>query len=274
MRGDTKQARSGAPTGQDRIAGFARQSRHLDERTRVRVRLTDQALAAVSLARAVASSDQVTAAMLLVGLAAEPDGRAGRLLRDRASAAAVLTERAGAIPSSSLDDVLRHAVDAARKRPIATGDLLRAVVEVGGTDVQDLLDHAGYDIAALMAPAGASDAETFAWGSDTELDAEAAVVVSQVRALDGGAVDLVLAVAETATGERLHLDAEQLRARRALGLRSTPVAGAGAWDAGLQAVVQAAALIRRGDQTTAMDLLIAASVAGGEGPRFMLEEAE
>ena len=240
----------------------------------VRVRLTDQALAAVTLARAVVAGGPVTAPALLAGLAAEPDGRAGRALRERASAAAALGERAGAVPGASLDDVLRRAATVAGARPIATDDLLGAALEHGGPDLVDLLTTVGYDPAQLVAP-GDAGSETYGLGTDDDLEPTAALAAAQVRARGAGAVELLIRLAELTHG--LLADADVLRERRATALRSTPTPDAdepAQWDTGLDSVVTAAGIIRAGATTTPSDLVRAALLVGGEGPRALLEEDE
>ncbi len=120
------------------------------ERQPRRVRLTDQALVAVTVARQLPGSGRATVAQLLAGLAIEPDGVAGGFLAQPPSAAATLVERAGA--ASPRLPSLEAAVGWAQPvpgTPVWTVDLLRAAAEIGRGDLDDLLQAAGYDAAAL-----------------------------------------------------------------------------------------------------------------------------
>lgn len=246
------------------------------------MRLTDQALVAVALARdaAAASGRWATVADLLAGLAAEPEGRAGRRLRARATAAAALAERAGSAPAPALDAVLRDAADKAAPRPAGTGDLLDAALTVGGPDVADLLVAAGYD--RDLDPAGVApwdpDAETYGLAvmDDPGMSRCAARIVAQVRAGAGGAVAVILAVAAApdADGAALLEDPDRLALALSRLRERHPAAGTPGWDAGLDAVVTAAARLRGDKRTTTADLVRAAVVAGGSGPVAVLEEAQ
>jgi len=114
------------------------------------VRLTDQALVAVAVARQLAAGSSPTVAHLVAGLAIEPDGVAGGFLAEPASAAAALVERAGT--ASPHLPTLQAAVGWAQPAPgtpLWTVDLLAAALEIGRDDADDLLHAAGYDTAAL-----------------------------------------------------------------------------------------------------------------------------
>jgi hypothetical protein len=256
--------------------------------------LTDQALVAVALARRVADArgGTPTVADLLAGLAAEPDGRAGHQLRAHGSAAAELTTRTVAPPPNlaPLDAALVRAAGAAAPRPAATRDLLTAAVAAGGDELRDLLESVGYDVDALTRARGDAVPELTgewgsAWGPHSEtygyaadaspaLTTAAARAVAQVRALAGGAVDLVLALASAPDNDDEALDPQLLGLVLArLHDEGAPHAAGAAWDHGLDAVVEAARRWRRDGIISAADLLAAATLAGGTGPRRLLEEA-
>lgn len=260
---------------------------------RRRVRLTDQALVAVVAARRFANERDrtATAGELLVGLASEPDGRAGQLLRAHANAVPRLAERVKHPRSElpRLDAVVAAAADLASPRPPGTADLLAAVLEVGGTQAVELLDSCGYEARSLYRRATAEDPTTGGGLSsetlglrpeadpDPGLTPAAAVAVARVRAAAGGAVDLVLAVAESGSSEAgalLPCGVEDLAAQLAeLRKQGRPEAAGPAWDGGLDAVVAAARAWHGGGRATAADLLRGAVVAGGTGPSTLLEEA-
>lgn len=237
-------------------------------------RLTDQAAVAVALTRATAPGDP-TIAHLLVGLATEPEGRAGRRLRERATAVALLTQRAGRCPAPPLEAALSHAVREAGQRAVSTVDLLDAAVRSGGADLTDLLEHVGYHrdldgwLLGGVAHTWFDNAETLGWspGGDADLDAVASRVAAQVRAVGGGAVEVLIAAA-AAPELSDALDPETL-AGTAERLDRTPT-----WDAGLDSVISSAVLLADTPPASLRDLLRAALIAGGDGPRRVLEAAE
>lgn len=124
------------------------------EPARRRVRLTDQALVAVTAARHAATADQrePTALDLLVALATA-EGAASTRLGDRMAGMTRLVERArhGSPRLVTVDDVLRWAAGAVTGRPVSTDDLLGATLELGGSELADTLDAAGVPPAALAA---------------------------------------------------------------------------------------------------------------------------
>ena len=238
-------------------------------------RLTDQAAVALAIARTVAQPDQPTVAHLLIGLATEPEGRAGRRLRERATAAALL-QRGGAAPSPGVDEVLAAAAAAAATRAATTVDLLDAAITVGGPEVEDLLEAAGYqrDLDGWLAgdplDRWFEDAETYGLQprGDEQFDAAAARVVAQVRAVNGGAVEvLVAAAAAPDAGVPVGDPADLASASARLRGRGS------SWDHGLLAVTEAARTLRDDDPVRVRDLIRAALVAGGDGPRLVLEFA-
>lgn len=236
-------------------------------------RLTDQAAVAVAVARATAPGDP-TVGHLLIGLATESEGRAGRRLRERATAVARLIECAGQCPAPPLDITLSHAATRAEQRAISTVDLLDAAVQVGGEDVSDLLDHCGYqrDLDGWLTAgvdAWFDDAETLGWSpaGDEALDPVAARVAAQVRAVGGGAVEVLIAAA--AAPELADTPDPLALAWTADRLERTPT-----WDAGLDSVVAAAVVLADHPPATVRDLLRAALLAGGDGPQRVLEAAE
>jgi len=241
----------------------------------VGVRLTDQAAVAVAFARAEAAPAPPTVAHLLVGLATEPEGRAGRRLRERATAAAALRERAGAAPAPALDVAVRSAAERAGRRAASTVDLLDAAVAAGGDDVLDLLDAVGYhrdlDGWLLGDPDDDwfEDPETYGFDprGDVELQPAAARIVAQVRAVDGGAVDVLIAAAAAPDGEQplAGIDPATLAAAAR---RLTPQGRD--WDRGLETVIVAARTLSEGAPPGLVDLVRAAVVAGGDAPRAVL----
>lgn len=244
-----------------------------------RVRLTDQALVAVTAARqsGEAHGRHPTVADLLVGLAAEPDGQAGTLLRAHTTSAARLLEHAPAAASDlpPVEAVLARSASREAPRAVPTRALLAGLLEAGGTAVVALLATCGYDPGELYRAAvrePALDGETFGLGSDPDLSADAATAVARVRAAAGGAVALVVAIAATPDGGGLlALDDGELSAVRA-SLRAAEDASGTAWDRGLDVVLDTARAWRE-PPLHARDLLRAAVSAGGEGPRRLVEES-
>lgn len=243
------------------------------------VRLTDQALVAVGLARALSAERPVTVAHLLAGLAAEPDGAAGRRLRERGSAAAVLAERARTAPAPALDTGLGAAAGLAGGRPVGTVHLLDAAVGVGGEDVADLLVSAGYarDLDGWQQPdpleiAWLDEGETFGWHPEPPgpLDADAALLAARVRAVAGGAVEVLLVASVLPQSPLGDLEDTALAMARDQVTRESPDLDA----AGLDVVLDAAATLRGGDRVRVRDIVAASLVAGGALPRRILERAE
>lgn len=237
-------------------------------------RLTDQAAVAVAVARATAGRSS-TVGHLLIGLATEPEGRAGRRLRERATAVALLIDRAGRCPAPPLATALDAAAQQADRRAVSTVDLLDAAVRTGGVDLMDLLEQVGYHrdldgwLLGDVEQTWFDDAETLGWApaGDATLDPVASRVAAQVRAVGGGAVHvLIAAAAAPELGDTL--DPESL-AGAAERLDRTPT-----WDAGLDAVVATAPLLAEQPPASLRDLVRAALVAGGDGPRTVLQAAE
>lgn len=260
----------------------------------MRVRLTDQALVAVTLARqhAAAGGRAPQVADLLVGLATEPDGTAGRVLAAHASAASALATRSGAAPPRlpALDVAVGWAAGEVGERPVGTVDLLLAALEVGADDLTDLLERCGLPAGALATvrpPAAAplrdaaeGDALAETYGLDpagAEAEPAAARAVARTRAVGGGALTLLAALAvEAATHpEAVPLDPGELATRFAAlpgaERRTVGPPADGDWDAGVEAVVEAAGRIRRpGRPLRPLDLLRSAALAGGRGAAHLL----
>lgn len=259
------------------------------------MRLTDQALLAVTLGRAgAAREDHTSVADLVVGLAAEPEGRAGLLLRRQANAATALAVRAAA--ASPRLPVWRVAVGWAHRdvaaRPLSTTDLLDAAVEVGGSDLADLLEACGYDLAELAAPTpealSLADAvelgalsETYGYDpAATDATPPAGRAVSRSRAVGGGALALVAALAQETSARTagVGIDGETLLDRlRSLGAAGACAAGQrlspadpAAWDRGLDPVLDTARTIVGRAPIHPAALLHAAAVVGGRGPARVL----
>ena len=247
----------------------------------MRGRLTDQAAVAVALARSVAGAGEPTVAHLLVGLTTEPEGRAGRRLRERASAAAALIERAPATPAPPLNEALQRAVARAGSRAATTVDLLDATTAGGGSDIEDLLVDAGYhrDLDGWLASDPDEDwfedAETYGLdpGGDVLLDRAAARVVAQVRAVGGGAVEVLIAATAAPDADVAGPDPRDLAAVARRLNASRTAAQQVRWDSGLDAVLTAAQTLHEGAAVTVRDLMRAALVAGGDGPRLIMELA-
>lgn len=246
------------------------------ERQPVPATLTDQAVVAIAVARATAAAAgrDPTVADLLLGLAAEPDGVAGRLLRRRESALAALGDRPLPPRLAPLAVARDWAVADARPRPAWTRDLLSAAVEAGGAELADLLAAVGVDRAEVTPWAGLGGNETVGLqapgAGPPGLTLAASRVVARVRARAGGALDLVIALAEDPAAPPGLPDPETLAAVRA-GLERGGTDGR--WDAGLDAVLDAARRWRGGQDVDTADLVAAATVAGGEGPGRLLDEA-
>jgi hypothetical protein len=261
--------------------------------SRARVVLTDQALVAVTLARRHAGSGRATVAHLVVGLASEPEGAAARLLRPHDAAAARLADRLGSAPPRlpSVEVALGWAAGAVRGRPLWTTDLLAAALEVGAADLADLLAACSLELAdlpeaspdgltphALLDRAGAL-AETHGYDpADATFTPPAARSVARARALGGGAVALVVALAaeHAVAPDAVPLDPDELAVR----LRATRrpdvlwLPAPDERDRGLDAVVDAACRIRAaGRRVTPLDLLRAALLAGGRRPAALLAPA-
>jgi hypothetical protein len=229
--------------------------------TRSRIRLTDQALVAVKLAR-VEGGERASAVDLLRGLAAEPDGAAGQLLRDRASAVAALVDLSQPPALVGLDVVLLDASAAAAPRPVATLDLLYAALDAGGDALERLLTATGWEPADLRALPPGPAGETLGLGADPRISPLAATAVARTRAAGGGAVELLYELAEGPDVE-LSLDLPDARPE------ADPEA-----DAGLEAVLAAARTFRPAGTITATDLVRAAIVSGGHAPRELLEAGD
>lgn len=263
-----------------------------------RIRLTDQALVAVALARAgAAAADRTpTVVDLLIGLAEESDGVAGRLLRDEQRGLVTLHSRPISPRMARMNVAIRWAVPEATPRPVGTGDLLAATLEVGGSELADALDAAGITAGSdliMRPPQGERPAgwpplwdnplsvanETVGLRPPTEPDpdmsVEAALAVARTRALAGGAVDLLVVVAD---GSQRDARAAPLPDSRRLALavqRLLPrgEAASSRWDLGLDAVLDAARTWRAGEPIDTTDLIRAALTSGGSGPKAVLAAA-
>lgn len=261
-----------------------------------RVRLTDQALVAVTIARqtAAAHGRTPTAADLIVGLGSEPDGWAGHLLRRREGALIALAGRMASVPPAlaPLAQVVANAADHAAPRPPGTHDLLRSVLVVGGADLSDLLEACGFSPAGLwpaemearLAPfeadelwAPTSETVTLDPPDDLELTPPAARAVARTRAVAGGSVDLLLALASAPDAALEDLIGAvgglELALARAQLEQHDPAAAADGWDRGLDEVLGAVAVLARERRATTADLLHATLVAGGPGPLAVLDAA-
>jgi len=271
------------------------------------LRLTDQALVAVVLARAAAAAAgrDATVADLLVGLAEEPEGVAGRVLQGAEAVAVRLRAHPPSPRLPALEIALRWAADDVTGRPLGTADLLAAAVEVGGSELADLLAavdgawvaHLVGDLPPRPGPGRAARLAA-AWGDrlgpgaetlglrppgDPEpgLTAAAGRVVAHARAAGGGALDLVLAVAASVRpddpardllfpGEPLPGDDDLPDVDRLL--MAAQRLAADAQDPDLGAVVRAAVATTPSPATEA-DLVRAAFLLGGPSVPALLAAA-
>lgn len=250
--------------------------------------VTDQALVALTVARAHAGRRNPTVADLLLSLAQEPDGVAGQLLRGVEGPLTALAGRSTSPRLAPLAVARDWAVADRAPRPVWTVDLLTAVVEAGGTELRELLATVGLGAADVTPgeelrrardPGGTAGGtvarETVglrppgARGGALTPAAERAV--ARVRALAGGAVDLLVALADDPVGAA-PLPAPEDIAAAAVRLRPTDP-GRG-WDAGLDTVVAAATTWCAGRRAEPSDLVAAAVVAGGDGPQAVLNAAD
>lgn len=256
--------------------------------------LTDQALVAVAVghAHARAAVRTPTVADLLLGLAQEADGAAGQFLRTSEGPLTALAMRSLPPRLAPLDVARTWAVADRTPLPVWTVDLLAAVVEAGGTELRDLLATVGLEPAALtpaddlrraLGRGGYRELGRRTVARETvglrppgaatgPLTPAADRAVASVRAVGGGAVDLLLAMADDPAVDVALPALGELAAAWA---RVAPAAGGlGApWDAGLDAVVHAATTWCAGRRVEPADLVAAAVVAGGEGPGRLLEAA-
>lgn len=231
----------------------------------VSTRLTDQALVAVTVSRARAEvrGDPASVADLVVGLATEPDGAAGHVLRDRSSAAGRLADLRPPSGIATLDLAVAEAAAAAAPRPAATLDLLYAAIDVGGNRLVTLLTETGWDLEDLRAVPPGPAGETLGLRGEPRLAPGAAAAVAHTRARAGGAVELLYELAEGPDADDLALD-----------LPAPQPATDPGTDAGLGAVLDAARRFRPDGTITSTDLVRATIVAGGTGPRALLEGDE
>lgn len=259
------------------------------------IRLTDQALVAVTLARqhAAVAGRVATVADLVLGLSQEPDGSAGRVLRQRESAVVALARHPLPPRLAPLDVALSWAADDAVPRPACTLDLLAAAVEAGGAELADVLDTVGLPASDLLPEGREADGgsherqypgtETVGFdprgGSAAPLTLDAALAVARTRAVAGGAVALLLAVAHGPQAEEpgqrpLPGREEVAEALGRVRARGEPERAGTRWDPGLAAVLHAARVWRGEGRVSAADLVRAAVLAGGEGPGAVLDEAD
>lgn len=254
--------------------------------------LTDQSVVAVAVGRAqaLAAARAPTVADLLLGVAQEPDGAASQFLRAAERPLTALAGRSLPPRLAPLDLAVDWATRDRGPDPVWTIDLLAAVVEAGGRDLRELLATVGLDAAVVTpgedlvrasarggcrAPADRAVArETVGLqppgAPSGPLGGAAGRAVARVRALAGGAVDLLLALADDPTIDAALPSPDDLAV--ACG-RLRADADDPAWDAGLDVVVAAAVTWCAGRQVEPADLVAAAMVAGGDGPRRLLDAA-
>lgn len=245
-------------------------------------------MVAVTLAQMRAVREQRPASVLdlVLGLAEEPEGAAGRVLGQHASGAIVRLASRRAPPGlAPLEVAVRWAAEAAVPRPADTNDLLIAAIEVGGSGLVDTLQAVSDPVSEFRRPtdwhrSGELTPETFGLGAPGDEDEMLTPVgtraVARTRAAAGGAVELVMMLADDPRDELRQWDLpatdELLFVLDRLNREGVPVAEGEAWDRGLEAVLEAAR--RLGPRPLpAADLLRAAVLAGGTGPLALLDAA-
>lgn len=267
------------------------------------LRLTDQALVALALARTGVRGRDATVADLLVGLAEEPDGVAGRVLQGSEAVVVRLRTHPPSPRLPALEVALRWAAADVADRPLATADLLGATVQVGGAELADLLAAVGGawvagragDLPPRPGP-GRSARLAAAWGDqlgagtetlglrpptdpDPHLTVAAGRAVAHARAAGGGVLDLLLAVATSVSPDDPARDLLFPGEPPPAGLPDVDrlLAAAGRLpsdppDPDLEPVVQAAIATTRSPATPA-DLLRAALLVGGPAVTTLLATA-
>jgi hypothetical protein len=111
------------------------------------VQLTDQALVAVRMAQSLAGDARPTVGHLLAGLAGEPEGMAGRLLRQRFGETAARIALHDEVASPDLVPLsTAYVAVPVLDRPCWTLELLLAARRVGGTTLDELLQSCGIDL--------------------------------------------------------------------------------------------------------------------------------
>jgi hypothetical protein len=263
-----------------------------------RVQLTDQALVAVTIARQVAHSHgrRPTAGDLLVGLATEPEGWAGHLLRAGGEGPVIsLVSRAGSQPPAlaSLDESIVAAATRTSPRPPGTADLLVVALEAGGEDLGDLLAACAlpdidlrsverrlrttsWYLAAEEGWGPTAETVTLTGPDEPAMEPAAARAVGRVRAIAGGAVDLLSALdldVSVDLSDWLGTNRSELVLARLQLEREEPAAGTAGWDLGLGAVLDAARILAADEAISVGVLLQGTLVAGGAGPLAVVEAA-
>lgn len=255
------------------------------ESTRRRVRLTDQALVAVTAARHAAAADErePSALDVLVALATA-EGAASARLGGLMAGLTRLAERArhGSPRLAGVDDVLRWAGGAVTDRPLSTDDLLAATVELGGSELADTLDAAGVppDTLATEPDDDPTTHVTETFGLDPAgiqgWPLPCARAIARARAAGGSATALAVAITvDPQLPAPVDPDTVGYRLRRAVEAadwRSAVLARDD--DAGVDAVVSAAEGGGRNGVVDPLTLMQAARMAGGALPAELLAPAD
>lgn len=253
--------------------------------TGLRLRLTEQALVAVTAARRAGELDgRDPAALDLLVALATTEGTVAARLGDVMAGLTRLAERArhGSPRLATLDDVLRWAAGERPRRPMTTEDLLAATVELGGSELADAVDAAGVPAEVLRGeppddPA-AQVGETF--GLNPEAGGgwplPCARAMARARAAGESAAALAVAIAvEPQLPAPVDVDTVWQRLRAALGPGEWRAAAADRDDdAGLDAVVAAAETGARHGVVDPLTLVQATRMAGGTLPAMLLAPAE
>lgn len=251
----------------------------------LRLRLTDQALVAVTAARRAGELDgrEPAAIDLLVALATT-EGTAAVRLGDLMSGMTRLVDRArhGSPRMATLEDVLRWAAGERSRRPSTTEDLLAATVELGGSELADAVDAAGVPAAALRREPPDDPAtlvsETFGLDPAGEQGwpVPCARAMARARAAGESAAALAVAIAvDPQLPAPVDLDTVDQRLRSALGPGDWRLAAADRDDdAGADAVARAAETGARHGVVDPLTLVQATRMAGGGLPALLLAPAE
>lgn len=255
-----------------------------------RVRLTDQALVAVTAARQAAADRErhATVVDLLVALSEAEGVAAGRLGAHMAALTRVATRAPAVSPRvAPLDEAVRWAAGDVRARPLSTDDLMAAALEIGGSELADALEASGLSPEALwpderaegsVTDPGSDVAETFGWDPAGVGDwpLPCARALARARAAGGSATALAVAiVADPQLPSPADLDTVARRLRRLLGTGDWRAAAtAHADDSGADAVREAADRAAPGGRVDPLTLTQATLMAGGSLPARLLEPVE
>lgn len=249
------------------------------------MRLTDQALVAVTAARRAAAADERAPSALDVLVAlATAEGTASARLGDLMAGLTRLAERArhGSPRLAGIDDVLRWAGGAVTDRPLSTDDLLAATVELGGSELADTLDAAGVPPDTLATeldddpPTHVSETFGLDPAGTERWPLPCARAIARARAAGGSATALAVAITvDPQLPAPVEPDTVVHRLQRTIDSadwRSAVLARDD--DAGVDAVVLAAERGGRNGVVDPLTLTQATRMAGGALPAELLAPAD